>query len=330
MRIRFIIIDFWTIFMRIVIALGGNMIVEGKSTGTYQEQKAKLEKSAKVIVDLLKMGHDLILTHGNGPQVGNLLLQQASISTVPALPLRILGAMTQAQIGVMLELALKNELLNSKDANLSEKEVIVVPTSVLVNSDDPSFQDPTKPIGPFFDENQFTKIKIGEDEIYKTFNLGYRRVVPSPDPVDIIERQLIESLSKAGNLVIAVGGGGTPVVSKKGKLEPVDAVIDKDRASSLLAREIHADGLLILTNVDGVYKRFGSAEQKLISKLDRMIVDDLEKDGELQSGTIKPKVYACQTFVENGGKFAIITSPDKALKALTGKAGTIYGTPIEI
>ncbi len=302
--------------MKIVVAIGGNMITDGNDVGTYEEQVRKIEETAFVIKQFIDAGHNVVITHGNGPQVGNLLLQQAS-STVPALPLRILGAMTQAQIGVLLELALKSIM--------PEREVVVVPSAVLVDPDDPAFQNPVKPIGPYFKDSEFSKIQISDDEIYRSFPLGYRRVVASPKPKEIIEAHVIESLIDNGTLVIAVGGGGTPVIQKDGKLVPVDAVIDKDRASAVLADNIDADCLLIITNVDGVYQNFGKENQQHLPELSLAEAEEMMHNGAFGEGTMKPKVESCINFLKRKeGRLAIITSKEHAVSALEGNGGTRF------
>ncbi len=291
------------------------MITDGKETGTYERQVQKIRETAEVIKGYLDRGHDVVVTHGNGPQVGNLLIQQAASDKVPGLPLRILGAMTQAQIGVLLELALRSLV--------RDREVVVVPTSVVVDGSDPGFQNPVKPIGPFFSDDEFSRIKIGDDEIYKSFPLGYRRVVASPEPLEIVEGGVIRRLIDDGVLVVAVGGGGTPVVRDGGLLEPVDAVIDKDRASAVLGDDIDADCLLIITNVDGAYRNFGKENQEHIDVLTVSEAERMVGEGMFGDGTMRPKVESCIRFVRGrSGRFAVITSREHALDALEGRGGT--------
>ncbi len=301
--------------MRLVVAIGGNMITDGKETGTYERQVEKIKGTAAVIKGYIEKGHEVIATHGNGPQVGNLLIQQTCSKKVPPLPLRILGALTQAQIGVLLELSLRSLV--------PDREVAVVPTAVLVDRNDSGFQNPTKPIGPFFPDDEFSKIQIADDEIYKSFPLGYRRVVASPEPLRIIEADVIRKLVSSGVLVIAVGGGGTPVIEgQNGELEPVDAVIDKDRASAVLGDEVDADCMVIITNVDGVYENFGKPDARHLSKL---TVSEAERIlDSLGEGTMRPKVEACIRFVKSRkGRFAVITSREHALDAIEGNGGTM-------
>ncbi len=301
--------------MKIVVAIGGNMITDGKETGTYERQVQKIRETANVIKGYLDLGHDVVVTHGNGPQVGNLLIQQAASDRVPALPLRILGAMTQAQIGVLLELALRGLV--------TDREVVVVPTSVIVDGSDPGFENPVKPIGPFFSDEEFSRIKIGDDEIYKSFPLGYRRVVASPEPLEIVEAGVIKRLIDDGVLVIAVGGGGTPVISDEGRLEPVDAVIDKDRASAVLGDNIDADCLIIITNVDGAYRNYGQEDEEHLDVLHVAEAERMVAEGLFGEGTMKPKVESCIRFIKGrSGRFAIITSREHALDALEGSGGT--------
>ncbi len=206
---------------------------------------------------------------------------------------------------------------------MRDREVVVVPTSVVVDGSDPGFQNPVKPIGPFFSDDEFSRIKIGDDEIYKSFPLGYRRVVASPEPLEIVEGGVIRRLIDDGVLVVAVGGGGTPVVRDGGLLEPVDAVIDKDRASAVLGDDIDADCLLIITNVDGAYRNFGKENQEHIDVLTVSEAERMVGEGMFGDGTMRPKVESCIRFVRGrSGRFAVITSREHALDALEGRGGT--------
>lgn len=301
---------------RFVIALGGNQLSDPTIKGEpYENQLDKITQTAKVLASLIAEGHKLVITHGNGPQVGSLLLQQqADVEGSTNLPLKILGALTQGQIGVSIQHAIINELraLNIK------KNVYVIPTSVIVDKEDPGFKDPSKPVGPFFTEEEFSKINKNYSFIIKSE--GYRRVVPSPKPMAILEVDLIKDLMEKDDIVIAVGGGGSPTLDN-GKLEIVDAVIDKDLASAVLAKKIGADMLIILTNVDGVYSNFGTEDQKLISNLRLEDVTEMLKtqNGSMK-GSMAPKLEACVSFADKGA--SIITSPEYLLEAIQGKAGT--------
>jgi carbamate kinase len=305
--------------MRIVVALGGNMISDASNKEeTFEEQLLRAKNTAKVISSIISAGHQVVVTHGNGPQVGSLLLQQAAnTSGSISLPLNVLGALTQGQIGIMLQHALINEF---KDTEISAK-VYIIPTSVFVDPNDPGFQNPTKPIGPFYSEEEYNQLDKG-DKTFTKLAKGYRRVVPSPKPQDILEAPVIENIVDKRDLPIAVGGGGSPTVKNSdGSIHLVDAVIDKDLASAVLAEKIKADMLLILTNVDGVYKNFNTDQQELMTNISLADAEKLLEDDSLGAGSMKPKVAACTRFVKTGKK-AAITSPESALRAVQGTAGT--------
>lgn len=305
--------------MKIVIALGGNALSDAKIKGeTYEEQLCKIEETAKGLVKLIKEKHSIVITHGNGPQVGSLLLQQqAKIADTTHLPLKILGALTQGQIGVSLQHALINHL---RKENI-EHGVYVIPTTVLVNKNDKGFKNPTKPIGPFYTYEEYLQNKGKFDFTLK--DKGYRRVVPSPIPLKILEAPLIKQLVEKKDIVIAVGGGGTPTIDN-GQLNMVDAVIDKDLASAEMAKSIDADALIIVTNVDGVFKSYGEKDQELLKQLDISSANELlETNKNAMSGSMEPKIRACLEFAKVG-KTAIITSSENILAALNGTAGTRF------
>ena len=298
----------------LLIALGGNALIQKGQKGTITEQFENLRVSIRQIASLTN-DYRIIITHGNGPQVGNLLLQQESCDAVPKLPLEILVAQTQGQIGYMIESVL-DEALMAQDADFNPLVSLI--TYVVVDEEDPAFKNPTKPIGPFF-----TAAEAGQLD-YPTIESpnGFRRVVASPQPVTIIEKREIERLLKSGFIVICCGGGGIPVVRNGSALNGVDAVIDKDLASALLATEIGADLLVIVTDVDGVLTDFATPKQRLIHQ---MQVDDAveflrnDKDGK---GSMGPKVEAALKFVQGSGKRAVITSIEAICEGVTGAAGT--------
>lgn len=305
--------------MKIVIAIGGNMISDASNKEeTFEEQLVRAKNTAKVITSIISAGHQAVISHGNGPQVGSLLLQQAANTPGSiSLPLNILGALTQGQIGIMLQHALINEF---KEKNIGAN-VYIIPTSVFVDANDPGFQNPTKPIGPFYTEEEYNNLEK-ENKVYTKLPKGYRRVVASPIPLDMLEAPVIEDLVNKRDLVIAVGGGGSPTVrNSNGSIHLVDAVIDKDLASAVLAERINADMLLILTNVEGVYKNFNTDDQELMAKIPLTEAEKLLEDDSLGAGSMKPKLSACTHFVRNGKK-AAITSPEHALGAVNGTAGT--------
>ena len=307
---------------KIVIALGGNAL--GKNP---EEQLELLESVAKIIVDLVKDGNKIVLTHGNGPQVGQILLAMDYSANgeakTPSMPFPECGSMSQGYIGYQLQQCLQDEL----ERQGIKKDCATLITQVLVDPNDSAFQNPTKPIGMFYSKEEAEAI---EKEKGYTFvedsGRGYRRVVPSPKPIDIIEKNVIRNLVNHDTLVIAVGGGGIPVIKtdKIELLEGVEAVIDKDRSAALLAREIDADVLLILTAVDKVSLRYNTPDQE---DLDHLTVDEAKKyidEGHFAKGSMLPKIEACISFVEgNSGKKAIIGSLEKANEAIHGESGTV-------
>ena len=313
---------------RILVALGGNAVKLPDEKGTYEEQFRNVGRACTYLVELIKRGHQLIITHGNGPQAGALLIQQEAGEKygVPAQPLDIINAMTQGQIGYMIQQTLINYL--SKEG--INTPVISVITQVLVSRDDPDFKDPSKPVGPFYTMDEMKKIKKENPSIIiKKVKPGtgkvYRRVVPSPDPIRVIEADTIRRIVELGVVVIACGGGGIPVFEdEQGILSGVEAVIDKDLASERLAEIVDPDIFLILTDVEKVYLNYGKPNQKPI---DVMTVSEAKKylaEGHFWAGSMAPKVLACIRFLEWGGKGkrAIITALDKAVEALEGKTGT--------
>ena len=304
---------------KIVIALGGNAL-----GNTPKEQMDRLERVAKIIVKLIKDGNEIVLTHGNGPQVGQISLAMEYASSkvdTPIMPFAECGSMSQGYIGYQLQQALQDELERQK----IKKDCVTLITQVLVDASDPAFKNPTKPIGAFYD---LEEAKKEEKEKGYTFmedaGRGYRRVVAYPKPIDIIEKKAIAKLIDSGIVVIACGGGGIPVIKndKHELLEGVDAVIDKDLSSALLAKLIDADKLLILTSIDKVYLNFGTDKEKGISK---MTVDEAKnyiKTNEFAKGSMLPKVEACIEFVENSQKEAIISSLENAGIAFEDNIGT--------
>lgn len=308
--------------MKVVLALGGNAILRPEQEGTYEEVVENVREASKQIGKLVAMGHQLILTHGNGPQVGNIALQQAATTEVPENPLHVLGAMTQGEIGYLVQRELGNVLRSSG----TERPVISLITQTLVSEDDPSFGDPTKPIGPFYAEGEAKKVQAERGFVIKKVAKGgkpYRRVVPSPDPVRIIESDAIVDMIQSGSIVVAGGGGGIPVVRRKDSAyDGIDAVIDKDLGAEKLAEDVGAEVLLILTNVDAVKLDFATPKER---SLDRVTVTEAKRllaAGQFPLGSMGPKVLACVRFVEHGGKMGIVASLEKAVAALEGTAGT--------
>ena len=305
-----------------MIALGGNAIKQPHEKGTYMEQVANVETASSQIAMIAKNGYEIAITHCNGPQVGNLAIQQEQgAHMVPPQPLFILGSMTQGQIGFMMQQALYNQLASNG------KQVATVVTQVVVSTDDPDFQDPSKPVGPYYAEETAKKLAMENDWIVKqvkpTGDKTWRRVVPSPRPLGIAEAPIIKTMVQSGAVVIASGGGGIPVYkNKEGKLHGVDAVIDKDRAGAKLAEEVEADIFLILTDVEHALLNYGTDNEKPVEKVTIDQAKQYLSEGHFKAGSMGPKVEAALGFVERGGDHAIITSLDKAVEALEGKTGT--------
>ncbi|HIJ98955.1 TPA: carbamate kinase [archaeon] len=297
---------------KIVIALGGNALVKTGQRGTYNEMLQNLKAPIKQIARLSKK-YSVVITHGNGPQVGNILLQQEATGLVPKMPLQLLVAETQGQIGYMIESTLDQELMN---LGISEKKLfLTVLTYVKVNKNDPAFKNPTKPIGPYF------KNKIKNWRMIKTPR-GWRRVVASPRPITIYQKREIRKLVDSGFIVIACGGGGIPVVKEGKKLHGVEAVIDKDLASAKLAQEIKADILLIATDVENVFINFGKKNQMALKKLTMSKAKQYIDEGQFAQGSMLPKIQAAINFSKFRGKRAMICSINKIIPALEGRAGT--------
>ena len=305
---------------KIVIALGGNAL--GKSPW---EQLNLLTNVSKIIVDLVSRGEDIVLTHGNGPQVGQIVLAMDYAANgevkTPSMPFAECGSMSQGYIGYQMQQSIYNEL---KVRGL-QKNVVSVVTQVLVDENDKAFSNPTKPIGMFYSEEEAEKIKKEKGyHFMEDAGRGFRRVVPSPIPKKIIEGSVIEELVDNGNVVIAVGGGGIPVVNTPDGLKGIDAVIDKDRSAALLGKEIGADTLLILTSVDAAYLNYNTENMQ---KIDSLTIEEAEKyisKGEFAKGSMLPKIEACMEFVrDDDNKQAIITSLDKVGDALNRKCGTV-------
>jgi len=289
-----------------VVALGGNAILKSNEKGTFRQQLKNIDKTVKQLRLLLKK-YRIVITHGNGPQVGNLLLQQEkSKQKIPPMPLDVCDAMTQGQIGYFLQMSIKNQL---------KKPVTTVVTQILVDRKDPAFKKPTKPIGPAYPKKIF-KNMMKEEE-------GWRKVVPSPKPKKIMEIEGIRNLVEKGVIVIACGGGGIPVVMKEEKLTGIEAVIDKDYASQKLATELRAETLILLTDVDYAYLNYRKRNQKPLKKITVKETIKYLKQGHFMEGSMKPKIEASIEFLRKGGKKVIITELLSLEKALKNKAGTI-------
>jgi carbamate kinase len=307
---------------KIVVALGGNAILQAGQKGTAEEQLANVRLAAEQIAQLVLAGHQVVLTHGNGPQVGNILLQNAAASpAVPAMPLDICGAESQGFIGYLLQQSLVNAL-REQGVN---KPVVTIVTQVVVDANDPAFSKPTKPIGPFYPAEEAQRLMakglaMQEDRARG----GWRRIVPSPVPLRIWEREAIISLIDSGAIVIAAGGGGIPVVETPAGLQGVEAVIDKDLAGQRLANDVGADVLLILTDVEAVALDWGLPTQRWLHDVTLAEVEAYQAAGHFQAGSMGPKVAAACNFLASGGEMAIITSLQTATQALAGNTGTRF------
>lgn len=285
-----------------VIALGGNSLIYPNEKGAEKNQIKRIEETVsnfKIIPD------SLVIVHGNGPQVGNLLLQQER-SRISEMGLDTLDAMTQGQLGYWIQQSVENIL---------GKKAVTLITRVLVDEKDPAFQNPDKPIGPYYGKKIF-KNMVKEPE-------GWRRIVPSPKPKKILEIEKIKALIERDFVTISCGGGGIPVIKKHGKFIGVEAVIDKDRTAQKLASQLNAEQMIFITNVDYVYYNYGKKDQKILEKLNIEKAIKYLKEGQFGEGSMKPKIEASIEFLENGGKKVIITSLEKLKFVLEGKAGTV-------
>ncbi|EJP6470871.1 carbamate kinase [Clostridium sporogenes] len=310
--------------MKIVLALGGNALQSDPKDKTPESQLKTCKDTAKSIVDLIEEGHTVSVVHGNGPQVGQILASveaghKANDANV-LFPFDVCGSFSQGYIGYHLQNAIEEEL-NKRNIN---KPVGTVVTQVLVNADDQGFQNPTKPIGSFYSEEEAKKLEAEKGYVMKEdAGRGYRRVVASPKPVDVIEKAMIKQLVEAGNVVISCGGGGIPVVNENGIIKGVPAVIDKDFAAEKLAEIIDADMLLVLTAVDQVAINFNKPNQQSLAKMNLEEVDKYIGEGQFAPGSMLPKVEACKKFVEfKENKIALIGSLEKAKDAINGTSGT--------
>ena len=310
---------------KLVVAIGGNALQPAGETADAGAQRRRIEATVSLLADVVGAGHDLVLTHGNGPQVGNILLQnEETRHLVPPMPLDVCGAESQALVGYLLAQALRNEFAHRK----IDRDVASIVTQVLVHADDAAFANPTKPIGPYYlrDDEVLVKKAKGWKMVYDQRG-GWRRVVPSPRPVEVIEKDIIRALvgDGGGRVVIAAGGGGIPVIRKDGKLVGVEAVIDKDLAAAVLAKAIGWKHLVIATDVPQIALDFGKPSQRFI---DRLTIPEAKKhlaEGQFPPGSMGPKMEAVVDFLEHGGQHAVITDLEHLAAAVAGKAGTQIG-----
>jgi len=306
-----------------VVALGGNAVIKKGQRGDIYEQFANTRASLEPFLPLIAAGAPLVLTHGNGPQVGDLLLMaEAARREVPELPLGVLVADSQGQMGYMLQQSLKNRLI----AGGIGRDVVTVLTQVVVDRDDPRLQRFTKPVGPFVDEaTARERMARGAQYAADAAGRGWRRVVPSPTPRAIVETEIIRSLVAAGHVVVACGGGGIPVYYEAdGRLEGVDAVVDKDLASAVLARDLGAAVFVSATSVEQVYLNFNRPDQRPLATVTLAEAKQYLDAGHFGEGSMRPKVAAVIKFLEGGGRLGVITTADLVPAALRGEAGTRF------
>ena len=304
-----------------LVAFGGNALLPENQRGLQAEQMANARRAAAIMLSIVRKGHELVIVHGNGPQVGNLLIQmEEADNKIPPYTLDICNAMTEGSMGYMLERALTNELRRRS----IDKEVASLVTQVIVDKDDPAFQRPTKPVGPFYSKYRAQMLAREKKwTMVEDAGRGYRKVVASPRPIDVVPKGIIQDLVEAGRIVIAAGGGGVPVViNGRGLFEGVEAVIDKDYAASLLAREVKADLFIILTAIERVYLNFGRPDQVEVPVL---TVEEAKKhlaDGQFPPGSMGPKIRAAVEYIEAGGREVLITKDSHLKAALLNRSGT--------
>ena len=310
-----------------VIALGGNAILRGDEDGTIEQQESNATETLENLIHLIKDGYELVITHGNGPQVGNILMRNDAgeqLYHIAPMPLDICVADSQGGIGYMIERMMRN-VLNKHGI---QKNVITMVTLVEIDKNDPAFKNPSKRIGKVYKKEEAEHLAKEKNWIFKTSsknNGGYRRVVPSPTPLEIINKEIIEQLLNSGNIVIAAGGGGIPVYFDEQKdVRTVDAVIDKDLASSLLASNINANELYILTDVSFIYKDFGLPTQEKLEFLDYNDTKKYLENGTFAEGTMEPKIKACLNFIEKGGEKSVITEAKKLEDKSYGSKITLH------
>jgi carbamate kinase len=304
----------------IVAALGGNAIIKKGEQGTFAQQFRNTYESMGYIAHLIRAGHQVVLTHGNGPQVGFIMIQvEAAAGKVPTAPLHVDVAQSQGSMGYMIAQSLINQL----QAHGIDISVAAVMTQVLVDRDDPAMQPPMKPVGAFYTRKRAAELERLGHATVEDSGRGWRRVVPSPRPIRIIETDIIKDLVQAGTIVVACGGGGIPVAEANGALKGVDAVIDKDLTSSLLAVEIKAEVIMFLTTVGRVALNYGTPQQV---ELDRLSLDEAQqylREGQFPPGSMGPKIEAAVEFIERGGKRAVVCRAEVVVEALAGRAGTV-------
>jgi carbamate kinase len=304
-----------------LIAFGGNALLPENQRGLQEEQMRNAQHAARLMVHIVRKGYELIIVHGNGPQVGNLLIQmEEAVTKIPPFTLDLCDAMTEGSMGFMLEKAVINELRTHS----IDKEVATLVTQVVVDKEDPAFANPTKPVGPFY-----TKYRAQALAKEKKWNMvedagrGYRKVVPSPKPIDVVSKWVVRDLVCAGRIVIAAGGGGIPIIiNGRGLFEGVEAVIDKDYVASLIAREVKVDLFIILTGVERVFLDFGTPQERPIEALTVEQAQEYRALGQFPRGSMGPKIEAAIEYIQAGGKEVLITSASHLKAALLNRSGT--------
>ena len=305
----------------VVVALGGNALIRQGERGDVGEQLRHIRESVAFLPLLLNQGWSVLITHGNGPIVGQLLLQnEAAGDLVPAMPLDVCDADSEGSVGYLIQQTLANEL----NRHGVSRQVVSLVTQIVVDAEDPGFSRPSKPVGPFYPAAEAEKLRRERGwSLIEDAGRGYRRVVPSPRPVDVVEREAIRILLDHGVVVVAAGGGGIPVTrDENGAMHGVEAVIDKDRASALLAKTLGARRLIILTAVEYVYAGFGQPGEKPLTLMSTETARNLLAAGEFPPGSMGPKIEAAIEFLEEGGEEVLITLPERLGEALEGKTGT--------
>jgi carbamate kinase len=307
----------------VLVAMGGHAFMQPGETGTIEDHERNAVRIASLLMSLIERDYLVCITHGNGPQVGSLLIQQEqSGDDVPALPLDVLVAMTEGSLGYILQQALLNELRKRQ----MRRYVVTVVTQVVVDEEDPAFASPSKPIGPFLSREEAERRRTQLDwRIVEDAGRGWRRVVPSPVPRKVIQRQMIREAVRQGHVVVACGGGGIPVKRlPDGQYGGVEAVIDKDLTSAVLATDIGAELLVILTAVPQVYAHFETPEQRALGAVTLEEIEQLHQEGHFPPGSMGPKIEAVIRFLQAGGRRALITNPESLPRAIEGRAGTHF------
>lgn len=306
-----------------IVAMGGHAFIQPGEKGTYEDHTRNARAICRELMVLVERGYRLVITHGNGPQVGALLTQaEMTRDEIPAPPLDVLVAQTEGSLGYYVQRALLNEM---HQRNIF-RYVVTMVTQVMVSPEDPAFEDPSKPVGPFLEEADAKRYETQYGWLIKEeFNRGWRRVVPSPRPTKIVQAEMIKEAVRSGNIVVAAGGGGIPVTrDETGDYVGVEAVIDKDLTSGVLANDVGAELLIILTAVDGVYLGYGTDNSRRLGAVTMAECEGYINEGHFPKGSMGPKVQAIYEYLQRGGRRGLITSPPKLREALDGRAGTHF------